>query len=229
MMIRKNNQLNFHESSLRRFRGLLLCLCFLFFASGKLLAQENLSQYESLYEGCVDNEESIIFGEKRGPEVPNPWPRNLNSPVFPGGGDIQLTRFVHSNIEYPDVVDFDTRKRIKGIVYVQVVIDRCGRPTNPRIVSAEAVDTVGVKKKVKYSWKDVDGNDVWIDYLYDKEALRIMNGLPVFKPGSVNGERVKVALMIPVHFLRDNLPPKKKYNYRDIDDYEEFDYDSIDW
>lgn len=181
-----------------------MCLCFLFFASGKLFAQDYLKQYEDLYQDCVDNEESITFGGI----YPNPWPKNLNPPVFPGGGDIQLTRFVHSSLQdedYPDVLDFYTRERVKGTVYVEVVIDRCGRPTRQRVVNA-------------------------VDAEYDEVALRIAKGLPIFKPGSLNGERVKVALTIPFHFLRNTLPPKrKKYSSYGSDDYEEFDYDSIDW
>ena len=173
-------------------------LCFLFWTSGKLFAQQDVSQYENLYQGCSDGEESIIFGGI----YPNPWPKNLNPPVFPGGGDIQLTRFVHSNIEYPDVLEYPSRERVKGIVYVEVVIDRCGKPTRQRVVES-------------------------VDVLYDDEALRIMKGLPTFKPGSLNGERVKVALTIPVHFLRNTLPPKKKYDYHDIN-YDDINYDDID-
>ena len=193
MTIRKNNQQNFPGFSLRRLRRALLCLCFFLFASGTLFAQyDYLLEFEELYPGCVDDEESVIFGAR----YPNKWPSELNPPVFPGGGDIQLTRWVHSNIEYPDVVDYVTRKRIKGVVYIEVVIDRCGRPTRQRVVNS-------------------------VDELYDLEALRIMENLPVFKPGSINGERVKVALMIPVHFTRNTLPKRKdvevEYNYDDYD------------
>lgn len=200
MIIRKNNQSSFPKSSLRRFKGLLLCLCFFLFASGKLFSQDYLSQYEELYPGCVDNEESIIFGGI----YPNPWPKNLTPPEFPGGGDVQLSRYVHSNVEmdYPNVLDYRTRERIKGTVLVEVVIDRCGRPTRQRIVNS-------------------------VDEEYDMVALNIIQNLPVFKPGSLNGERVKVALTIPVYFMRNTLPPKKKsqqeYDYYDIN------YDDIDW
>ena len=178
----------------------LLQVCFLLFASGMVFAQsfESLREFEELYPDCVDGEESVIFGGR----YPNPWPRDLNLPVFPGGGDIQLIRFVHSNIEYPDVVDFRTRERIKGIVYVEVVIDRCGRATRQRVVNS-------------------------VDELYDMEALRIMENLPVFKPGALYGERVKVALTIPVHFTRNTLPKKRRSDY--YYDYDYYDYDSIDW
>jgi len=159
---------------------------------------EYLTEFEKLYPGCVDDDESVIFGGR----YPNPWPAELNLPVFPGGGDVQLVRFVHSNIEYPDVVDYRTRERIKGIVYVEVVIDRCGRPTRFRVVGS-------------------------VDELYDMEALRIVENFPIFKPGSLYGERVKVALTIPVHFTRNKMPPRRQNYY--YDDYDYYDYDSLDW
>ncbi len=200
MKLQKNNKLNFGESSGRRSRRFLLALFFLSFASGKLLAQYDdyeeydsysyLKEYENLYPDCVDNEASIIFGGS----YPEPWPGELNLPVFPGGGDIQLSRYVNSNIEYPDVVDYHTRERVKGVVKVEVVIDRCGRATRQKLMNS-------------------------VDELYDLEALRIMENLPVFKPGSLNGERVKVALIIPVYFNRTTLPKKEveEYNYDDYD------------
>jgi TonB family protein len=217
MILRKNNKRSFLISSTGRYKGLFLSLFILFFVSGKLLAQDYddgyyygqdyeqespndkyayLKEFEVLYPNCFDNEYSIVFGGT----YPQPWPKNLNPPVFPGGGDIQLTRFVHMNAQenYPDVVDYYTRERVKGTVHVEVVIDRCGKPSRQRVVKS-------------------------VDELYDLEALRIAEGLPVFKPGSINGERVKVALIIPVHFIRNTMPPKKKYDYRDLN------YDDIPW
>ena len=189
---KKNNKLSFLRSSQGRSKRFFLSLFFLFFVLGTLFAQyEYLAEFENLYPGCEDNEESIIFGGS----YPNKWPKGLNLPVFPGGGDIQLTRYVNSNIDYPDVVDFATRERAKGVVRVEVVIDRCGRATRQRLIES-------------------------VDHLYDMEALRIMENLPVFKPGALDGERVKVALTIPVYFTRNTLPKKKhveEYNYEDYD------------
>ena len=192
MRIKKNKGKS-QKPSKGRFGRLFLSFFFLFFISGTLFSQyEYLLEFEDLYQGCVDDEESIIFGGI----YPDKWPKNLNLPVFPGGGDVQMSRWVNANIDYPDVVDYRTRERVKGIVYVEVVIDRCGRPTRQRIVDS-------------------------VDELYDMEALRIMEGLPVFKPGSLNGERVKVALTIPVYFKRTTLIKKKKYD--------EYNYDDYDW
>ena len=187
-----------------RKRFLVTCLCmFLFlFSANHIFAQyEYLSQYEALYEGCVDNEESTIYGGT----YPQKWPDGLNPPEFPGGGDVQLTRYVFSNMEYPDVIDSitpgptpDSDSIIyhpKGVVYVQVVIDRCGRATKQEVLQS-------------------------VNEAYDAEALRIMQGLPVFKSGALDGIRVKVALIIPVYFTRNTLKKKVEEEYYNVDDYD---------
>jgi TonB family protein len=166
---------------------------------------ERYLEFEHLYPECVDEEESTIYGGT----YPNKWPDGLNLPVFPGGGDVELTRFVHHNIEYPDVVDSITPAtdsspavtyRPKGIVYVEIVVDRCGRATRQKVVQSVAE-------------------------AYDEEAMRIMRNMPVFKPGSIDGVRVKVALVIPVYFTRDELKKEKVYDYYDYYEGEDGNFD----
>ena len=60
----------------------------------------NLEMYEKLYPGCVDNEESTIYGGTYGA-----WPKNLILPEFPDGGDVEFTRFIYNNLTYPEVVE----------------------------------------------------------------------------------------------------------------------------
>lgn len=160
-------------------------------------AQEDYTKYEALYPGCVDDAGSTIY-------YPNKWPADLELPVFPGG-DIELTRFVNQNIEYPDVVDSvtvdslgnETQHRAKGVVLVGFYVDRCGRTRNHQIVQS-------------------------VNEAYDKEALRIMENLPVFKPGALYGERVKVGLIVPVHFTRSQMPKnpnEEEYYYEEGEEY----------
>lgn len=157
----------------------------------------NLTEFESLYPGCVDNQESTIYGGTYGA-----WPSKLVLPEFPGGGDVEFTRFIYNNIDYPEVVEaYDSLTKTpilaKGVVAVQIVIDRCGRATRPEIIQS-------------------------VNDAYDEEALRIMNGLPVFKPGELDGVRVKTAFIVPVKFSKNRLPPKEEiiefdenYNFDD--------------
>jgi TonB family protein len=171
-----------------------LTIFFLFLPFTLAAQYERYLEFEHLYPGCTDDEESTIYGGT----YPDKCPDELNLPIFPGGGDIELTRFVHHNIEYPDVVDSTTAAtdstpaithRPKGIVYVEVVVDRCGRATRQEVVQS-------------------------VNEIYDQEALRIMKNMPVFKPGAIDGVRVKVALVIPVYFTRDELKKEKEYfNY----------------
>lgn len=160
-------------------------------------AQEDYTKYETLYPGCVDDVGSVIY-------YPNKWPADLELPEFPGG-DIELTRFVNQNIEYPDVVDSvtvdslgnETQHRPKGVVLVGFYVDRCGRARDLQIVQS-------------------------VNEAYDNEALRILESLPVFKPGALYGERVKVGLIVPVHFLRNEMPKKPvedEYYYEEGEDY----------
>jgi len=171
----------------------IISLFFLLFTGTSFAQYDYLLEFEHLYPDCVDNGEGakIYGGTYR-----DKWPKDLNLPEFPGGGEVQFTRFIHSNTEYPDVMENDTL-RLKGVVYVQIVIDRCGRAIRQEIVQS-------------------------VHEEYDAEALRIMQNLPVFKPGSINGVRVQVALVVPVFFTRSTMPKKK-------DEEREFNFDDYDW
>ncbi|MCQ2199505.1 MAG: energy transducer TonB [Paludibacteraceae bacterium] len=172
-----------------------------------VMAQDKYLQYENLYPNCVDNMPSKIYS-------PNKKPKELNMPEFPGGGAVELTRYVFHNIEYPEVIDSvatdsvtheDITYLVRGTVLCRITVDRCGRAQNPQIIQSVAPE-------------------------YDAEALRIMEGLPVFKPGDLNGEeRVKVDLIIPVHFNRIHPKPVVDDGYYDYQDYGSYDsYDSYD-
>ena len=173
---------------------LLLLLTIFSLVTMNVVAQDPYAEFEELYPGCVDNEDSPIYGGTYGK-----WPTDLNLPEFPNGGDVQLIRFVHDNLEYPEViesVEYSEDKKdsvvhlAKGTVAVQIVVDRCGRASRAEIIQS-------------------------VNDAYDEEALRILSGLPVFKPGDLNGERVKVALIVPVHFSRSTMPPPPESEYGD--------------
>ena len=173
---------------------LLLLLTIFSLLTMNVVAQDPYAEFEELYPGCVDNEDSPIYGGTYGK-----WPTDLNLPEFPNGGDVQLIRFVHDNLEYPEViesVEYSEDKKdsvvhlAKGTVAVQIVVDRCGRASRAEIIQS-------------------------VNDAYDEEALRILSGLPVFKPGDLNGERVKVALIVPVHFSRSTMPPPPESEYGD--------------
>ena len=79
---------------------LLLLLTIFSLVTMNVVAQDPYAEFEELYPGCVDNEDSPIYGGTYGK-----WPTDLNLPEFPNGGDVQLIRFVHDNLEYPEVIE----------------------------------------------------------------------------------------------------------------------------
>lgn len=92
-------------------------------------------------------------------------------PEFPGGM-AECMKYLGSNIKYPDEC---AKAGTQGRVIVQFVVKKDGS-------IADAVVVRGV------------------DPLLDKEALRVINTMPKWKPGKQKGEPVNVKYTIPVTF-----------------------------
>ncbi len=100
-------------------------------------------------------------------------------PEYPGG--IQaVINYLATNIKYPQQAH---KKKIQGRVIVEFVVDKEGN-----VVECKA------KRKVHP--------------LLDAEAIRVVEAMPKWTPGTLNGEPVRVRYMIPVVF-RLNNPAKK--------------------
>ncbi len=140
-------------------------------------------QYAQLYPDCVDDEESEIY------TLDEPF---LEEPVFPGGGRVQMTRFVWFSTEVLDVKGPDG-EQLKGKVLIKTIVDRCG---------------VAGKIEVIQSLSDQQ----------DAEAVRVIESFPIMKPATLDGYRVKVEMIIPVYFTK-TYAPKKKYHFDDDDEY----------
>lgn len=93
-------------------------------------------------------------------------------PEFPGG-ELALRKFIANAIKYPVIAQ---ENGIEGKVYVSFVVGKDGRVTNARIVRS-------------------------VDSSLDKEALRVVNSLPVWKPGLQRGQSVRVAFSVPISFV----------------------------
>lgn len=157
---------------------------------------DRYGRFVNLYPGCEDNEPSEIYdAQKKKP--------GLILPIFPGGGEVEFSRYVFHHQQGIEVVDSvapgkgpdggDLQYLLRGTVLVRVTIDRCGKAVNPEIIK-------GVCEE------------------YDTEALEIMSDLPIFKPGELDGIRVKVALSVPVYYTRKHPKPKRpedEYYYDD--------------
>jgi TonB family protein len=93
-------------------------------------------------------------------------------PEFPGGAD-SLQSFLKANLVYPDSAKY---KRIQGRVYIGFLVDRKGRIKDAKLLS-------GVNK--------------WLD----DEALRVVNIMPQWTPGTAGGSAVDVQYILPIDFI----------------------------
>jgi len=92
-------------------------------------------------------------------------------PEFPGG-EVALKKYIANEVKYP--VDA-AKAGIHGKVFVNFVVNKEGKVINPKIAR-------GVSPSL------------------DKEALRVVGGLPKWTPGKQKGENVAVSYTIPIQF-----------------------------
>jgi periplasmic protein TonB len=100
----------------------------------------------------------------------------INADVMPEypGGKKAIQRYIEDNIQYPQTaVDDD----VEGTVHIMFAIDE-----NGNVYKATTT-----------------GNA--IGYGLEQEALRVVKKMPKWKPGMVNGKKVKTRLSLPVVFL----------------------------
>lgn len=148
-----------------------------------LFAQGDYGMYAHLYKDCIDDENSPIYGGSY-----SEYPKELMDAQFPGG-DVELSLFIYKNTERQEVYSGETDADgnallVTGEVLVQFVIDRCGKPGRFQVVQSLTEEQ-------------------------DAEALRVMESLPIFKPASIDGIRVKSAYVAPVKFRWKTMPPKE--------------------
>ncbi len=93
-------------------------------------------------------------------------------PEFPGGNKA-LLEYLAKNTMYPPIA---REYGIEGTVFVTFVVDRTGQITDAAIAK---------------------GTDKHLE----KEALRVVKAMPVWKPGKQNGREVKVQYTVPIKFV----------------------------
>ena len=96
-------------------------------------------------------------------------------PEFPGG-EIALRKYIAENVRYPEMAK---ENDIQGTVYVRFVVDTDGSVNNVEILRG-------------------------VDPLLDKEARRVVETLPKWKPGRQRGKAVKVSHSVPIKFALQN-------------------------
>lgn len=93
-------------------------------------------------------------------------------PEFPGGEEA-LRKFIATSVKYPVIAQ---ENGIQGRVYVSFVVNTKGKVTDVKIA------------------RGVDPN-------LDKEAIRVVNSMPAWKPGRQRGKAVKVSYTVPINFV----------------------------
>ena len=92
-------------------------------------------------------------------------------PEFPGGMS-ECMKFLGKNIKYPTI---SQENGVQGRVIVQFVVNRDGSIVDPVVVRG-------------------------VDPYLDKEALRVIQMMPKWKPGKQRGKAVRVKYTVPVMF-----------------------------
>ncbi len=93
-------------------------------------------------------------------------------PEFPGG-EMALRSWLSSHIKYPVIAQ---ENGIQGKVYVTFVVGKDGSISNATVARG-------------------------VDPSLDKEALRVVNELPKWKPGKQRGKPVNVSYTVPINFV----------------------------
>ncbi len=92
-------------------------------------------------------------------------------PLFPGG-NAALMKYLNDNIRYPVVAQ---ENGVQGRVVVSFVVEKNGSITDVKVVRS-------------------------VDPSLDKEAARVVSGMPNWTPGKQNGSNVRVKYNVPVTF-----------------------------
>lgn len=93
-------------------------------------------------------------------------------PEFPGGTEA-LQRYLSQSVRYPVIAQ---ENGIQGRVYIQFVINQNGEVTNATILRG-------------------------VDPSLDREALRVVEAMPKWKPGKQRNRPVRVSYTVPINFV----------------------------
>ena len=100
-------------------------------------------------------------------------------PKFPGG-ESALMEYVSKNVAYPEEAK---EKEIQGRVFIGFVVEKDGSVNEVKVM------------------RGIGGG-------CDEEAVRVIKGMPKWKPGIQKGKPVRVSYMMPINFKLDSQPTK---------------------
>ncbi len=100
------------------------------------------------------------------------------------GGNEALNTYIASNLSYPETA---RDKGIQGVVYVSFVILETGKVSDVKVL------------------RGIGGG-------CDEEAVRVVNSMPDWIPGSQRGKAVRIRYNLPIRFTLTKSKKKKKKN-----------------
>ena len=92
-----------------------------------------------------------------------------------------LSKWVYPYLKYPQEA---VRDGIQGTVEVGFIIDKDGKVTDARVIRS-------------------------VDPRLDEEALRVVNASPKWRPGRVNGEKVRTSMTLPIEFILEKKSDRR--------------------
>jgi len=137
----------------------------------KQLMTADQAQTEVTNKEVVENVQQVTEEVQEAEKEPEPFVVVEEMPTFPGG-DAALLKYIGEHTQYPEVAK---ENNIQGRVIIRFCVTAKG-----------GVSQVSVLKGV--------------DPELDKEAIRVVNTLPPFKPGKQGGKPVPVWYMVPITF-----------------------------
>jgi protein TonB len=138
---------------------------------------EEIKQNETGTEN-IEGTGEVIFEEpveEAKGEDPNKVFLVVEQPPEPEGGFEAMNKFVVKNLKYPASAK---RMNIEGTVYVGFVVDADGRVSEAAIIKGISADC-------------------------DKEALRVVQMMPKWRPGKQSGRPVRVKFVYPIKYKLD--------------------------
>jgi len=128
-------------------------------------------------------------------------------PQFPGG-EKELLKYIGQNLKYPVIAQ---ENRIQGMVIIRFVVNSTGKVVNAMVIKSimnnvNMIDEVvavgyGVKKATNENVTEPIQTQPGTDMKpLEKEAIRLVNSIPDFTPGEMNGKKVAVYYTLPINF-----------------------------
>lgn len=109
-------------------------------------------------------------------------------PMFLNSAEIApfMEKWVYRNLKYPEDA---VRDGVQGRVMIDFIIDKDGKVTDARVVRS-------------------------VDPELDEEALRVISASPKWKPGRMNGQKVRTSVTVPVEFRLRKKGSKGNFGFK---------------